>query len=55
MARQTITTNRKKVDARILPLAKLLCEQWDDSWYLGHKIHKANAKDILDLIDGLKS
>lgn len=48
------TGKMQKSDRRVEPLARLLCEQWDDEWSLGKKLHTINAKSILALIDGFK-
>jgi hypothetical protein len=49
----TQTTRKKKPDA-VEQVARLLCEMWDDSWYLGKKFHTANAKEIISLIEKLR-
>jgi hypothetical protein len=48
-----MTKPKKPTDPRLAPLAKLLCEQWDDYWGDGWRLHIANAKAILKLIDGV--
>ena len=44
----------KKIDTRLKPLAKLVCQQWDDEWGVYWRIHTRMAKDILRLIDRIK-
>ena len=46
-------TTKKKPDA-VEQVARLLCEMWDDNWYLGKKFHTENAKKIINLIERLK-
>ena len=44
---------KKTEDKRLVPLAKLLCKQWDDDWCLGKVFHTDNAKEVLKLMDGI--